>query len=121
MIIEEVEVSPGEAVNLGERSVHLLEVERPAPFEEGILVAEVAVVGTAAGHGDGVGDQVQLSPDQIAANLGETLQSPRPGDVDGLGSAAPQVLEESREGVFGGTQEDRVGVPSGLLGLARDV
>ena len=55
MVVEEVQVLAREAVDLGERPVDRLRVERAAALVEGILVAEVAVVRAAARHNDRIG------------------------------------------------------------------
>ena len=52
MIVEEVEMPPWQSRDLGERVVHLLRVERLAPFEEGLFIAEVADMRAAAGYND---------------------------------------------------------------------
>jgi len=48
MVVEKIEVTAGQPCDLGERLVYPLRVERSATSEEGVLVAEVAVVRTAA-------------------------------------------------------------------------
>ena len=47
MIVEEVEMATRQALDLGQRLVHLLRVERAPAREETVLVAEGAVVRTA--------------------------------------------------------------------------
>ena len=51
MVVEEIEVTAGKRVDLGERLVHALRVERAPAGEEAVLVAEVAVVRAAARDG----------------------------------------------------------------------
>jgi hypothetical protein len=46
MVVQEVDVAPGQPFDLGERGVDFLRIERLAATVEGVLVAEVAVVGT---------------------------------------------------------------------------
>ena len=78
MIVEEIEMAPGQARDLGERVVHALRVERSAALEERVLVAEVAVLRTAARHDDRVGDEVAAPVDQIAADRAARRSSVRP-------------------------------------------
>ena len=67
VVVKKVEVAARQAVDLGERLVHALQVERLAAAEEGLLVAEVADVGAAAADHERVGHQVALALDQVAA------------------------------------------------------
>ena len=55
MVVEEIEMTAWQPLDLGQRIVHALGVERTAAFEEGVLVAEVAVLRTPAGDDDRVG------------------------------------------------------------------
>ena len=54
VVVEEVEVPAGQPLDLRERVVDRLRVERPAALEERVLVAEVAVVRAAARDDDRV-------------------------------------------------------------------
>ena len=58
MVVEEVEMPARQPIDLGERVVDALGVERPAAFEERVLVAEVAVLRTPAGDDDRVRNQI---------------------------------------------------------------
>jgi hypothetical protein len=44
MIVEEIEMASRQARDFGERIVHALRVERSTALEEGVLVAEVAML-----------------------------------------------------------------------------
>ena len=55
-----------QALDLGERGIDGLRIEGPPAFEERLLVTEVAHVGTAARHDDGVRDEIAVTLDQIA-------------------------------------------------------
>ncbi len=116
VIVEEVEMASGQAVDLGQGSVHGSRVERPPALEEGLLVAEVADVRTPARHDDGVGDEVEAALDEIAANRREACQRADRRSIDALGMAAREVREEPRPGVLAGPQEDRVGMGGRLVG-----
>ena len=59
-------MTAGEAIDLGERRIDGLRVERAPAFEERLLVAEVAHVRAAARDNDGVRDEIQLPLDEIA-------------------------------------------------------
>ena len=52
VIVEKVQVAPRQSVDLGERVVHALRVERSPTVEEGVLVAEVAMLRAAARDDD---------------------------------------------------------------------
>ena len=121
MVVEEVEVAAGEAVDLGQGVVHALRIEGAAALEERLLVAEVADVRTAAGDHDRVGHQVQMAPDQVAANGRHAGEGADARVVPRLGAAGAQVGQEARPGVLAGPGENRVGVSGGLLGQRSDM
>ena len=76
VIVEEVEVAARQPRDLGERIVDALRVEGAAACEERVLVAEVAVLGTASRDDDRVRYQVRAAVDQIAANGREAIECP---------------------------------------------
>ena len=85
VVVEEVEVPAGEAVDLGEGVVDRLHVERPAAAEERLLVAEVADVRAAAAHDQRVGHEVALALDEVAARRRQAGERPLGGAVERLG------------------------------------
>ena len=121
VVVEEVEVTAGEAVDLGERVVDRLHVERPAAAEERLLVAEVADVRAAAAHDQRVRHQVPLALDEVAAGRRQAGQRPLGRAVQRLGAAGAEVREERRPGVLARPAEHAVGVPGRLLRQARRV
>ena len=76
VVVEKIQVTPGQPRDLGERVVHALRVERSASGEERILVAEVAVLRAAARDDDRVGDEVAPAPDQIAPHWRQAVERP---------------------------------------------
>ena len=74
MIIEEIKMPAGKPVNLGERVVHELRVERTASREEAVLVAEGAMMRTASRDDNRIRDQVSVSLNQIAPYRRQTFQ-----------------------------------------------
>jgi hypothetical protein len=121
VVVEEVEMSSREPLDLPERGVHTLGVEAAAPGEEGVLVAEVTVVRTPPRHHDGVGDEVALALDEVAPHRREPVEGPFPRPVDPLGPPRREIGEEGRPGVLAGADEEGVGVRRGLLGQRGDV
>ncbi len=122
MIVEEVQMTAGQAVDLGERVVDGLRVERLAALEERVLVAEVADVRAAARDDDRVGHEVEVALDQIAADGRHADQRARsPTDSGGRGRPARKSRRNRGPGVLAGSEEDRVGVRRGLVGQRRDV
>src|SRR5512132_940887 len=121
MVIEEVQVPAGEAVDLRERLVDRLRVERAASLVEGVLVAEVAVVGAATRDNDRVGAQVASTFDQVATHGWDPNEAPhaRGGLVPRLGASGAEVNQELLPGTFTGTDEDRVSMRSRLIGEGR--
>ena len=115
VIVEEVQMTAGQALDLGERVVHGLRVEGSPAFEERFLVAEVAHVRTAARDDDGVGHEIEPPLDQIAPDRRKTVERSHLRSIHALGSAAPEIGEELRPRVLAGADEDRVGVASRLL------
>src|SRR5271165_6060938 len=99
MIVQKIEMPTGQPLYLGERILHSLGVEAPASLKEGVLIAEVAMLGAAARHHDRVRHQVTRTPDQIAANRRNTLQRAacRRG-VNPLRLAGAKILQEPWEG-----------------------
>src|SRR5687767_8554747 len=108
MVVEKIEVTAGQAVDLGKRGVDGLRVERAAAFEKRLLVTEIADVWTSARHDDRVGNQVQMSLDQIAADRRHLRQRARLRLIDPLRASAPEIGEECRPRIFAGPEEDRV-------------
>ena len=121
VVVEEVEVAAGEAVDLGESIVDRLHVERPAAAEERLLVAEVAEVRAAAAHDQRVRHQVPLALDEVAPRRRQAGEGPLGRAVQRLGPAGAEVAQERRPGVFARPAEHAVGVPGRLLGEARRV
>ncbi len=70
VIVQEVEVAPGQALDLPQGGVDGLRVKRSAALEEGVFVAEIAVVRAAARDDQRVGHQVEVTLDQVAAHGG---------------------------------------------------
>ena len=116
VVVEEIHVPSGQAVDLGERGVDRLSVEGVSALEERLLVAEVADVRAAAGDDDRVGDQIELPFDEIATYRREIGEGPDLRAVDATRAAAPEVREKSRPRVFTRSKENRVGVFRRLAG-----
>ena len=121
VVVEEVDVPAGHPVDLRQRPVDRLRVERDPACVERVLVAEVAMVGAAARDHDRVRAEVATPVDEVAADRWRLRERPRPGDVARRGLAAAQVREEHWPGVLAGTDEDRVGVGGRLVRARRDV
>ena len=68
MVIEKVEMASRQAVDFGESFVDTLRVETSAALKERVLVAEVAVLRTAARDDDGIGNEIRGATDEVAAN-----------------------------------------------------
>ena len=121
VIVEKVEMPARQPLDLRERGVDGLRVERPAAFEERLLVAEVADVRAAARHDDRVRHQIETPLDQIAADRRQAGERASLRSIHALGMAAAEVGEESRPRVLAGPEEDRVGVRGRLVRQRRDV
>jgi hypothetical protein len=74
VVVEEVEMAAGEAVDLGQGVVDTLGVEAFATLKECVLVTEVAVLRAAARDDDGIRHEIVTSPDEVAANGRNALQ-----------------------------------------------
>src|SRR5687768_17277217 len=121
MVVEEIEMSAGETVDLRERIVDVLGVKPLASLEERFLVTEVAAVGTSARHDNGIGNEVQPARDEIASDAGKTLERAHRGAVRRLRDAGAEVIEKARPRVLAGTDENRIRVGGRLLGQGGDV
>jgi hypothetical protein len=115
-------VPPGESIDLGERRVDALRVERSAALVERVFVAEVTVLGTPARDDDGVRDEVAAPVDEIATDWRLMLKRAVRGRAvhRGRGSGA-KIAEELRKGLVARPEKDGVGVRSGLVGKRRDM
>ena len=106
-----------QARDFGERIVHALCVERSTALEEGVLVAEVAMLRTPARHHDGVRHQIAATLDQIAAHRRQAVQRPpRCRSIDPLRTAAAKLREKLRKRLLGWAKEDSVGVRRRFVG-----
>ena len=122
MIVEEVEVPAGQSIDLGERIVYALRVERASALEEGVLVAEVAMLRTSARDDDRVRDEIGAATDQVAPDRRQPFQRPAGSrDVSGSRATGSEVLEELRKNLFARAEEDCVGVRGGLVREGGDV
>ena len=94
VVVQEIEMPPGQPLDLGQRRIDGLRVERSAAFEERLLVTEVADVRTAARDDDGVGDEIALPLDQIAPDRRHAVERPHRA----IGRRAPggRALKSSR-------------------------
>ena len=116
MIVEKVEMAPRQALNLLERIVQTLRVKPASALKECILVAEVAMLRTAARDHDGVWNQVAIAPYQIAANGRNAFQCAARGRrVNAFLLAHAKVFQKLREGLFSGAQENCIGVSGSLF------
>ncbi len=84
VVVQEVKVAAEQARDLREGRVHPLRVEALPSREEGLLVAEVAGVGTTPGHHDRVGHEVEVTLDEVAPDGGQGLERPDLRAVEGL-------------------------------------
>src|ERR1700752_4181838 len=110
MVIEKVEMAPGESIDFGECLVDALRVKSATALEECVLVAEVAVLRTAAGDDDGIGDEIRSAANEIATDGRDALKrAPRSRGVDGLCCSGAEVLKELRKGLISRAEKDGVG------------
>jgi hypothetical protein len=122
VVVEKVEVASRQPIDLRQRVVHPLGIERPASVEERVLVAEVAVLRTSARDDDGVRDEVPAANDQVAPDGRDPIQRAARGrDVASRWGAPPEVLQELRKRLLAWAKKDCVGVSGGLVGQRRDV
>src|SRR5882672_913275 len=109
-------MAAGQASDFGQRVIDPLRVEAAASLKERVLVAEVTMLRAAARYHDGVGDEITAAADQIATDWRDAIESTASrGDVDGLGLACAEVLQELRESLLSGAEKDGVGVERGLV------
>ena len=77
VIVEKIEMTARQPLDLGQRRIDGLRIKRAPAFEERLLVAEVAHVRASARDDDRVGDEVELPLDQIAPNRRNAGQRPQ--------------------------------------------
>ena len=81
MIVQEVQMTSRQALDLGERGIDGLGIEGPPAFEERLLVTEVAHVRAAPRNHDRVRHQVQVPLDQVAPDGRKRRQRPLAGNI----------------------------------------
>jgi hypothetical protein len=111
----------GQSVDLGQRIVDGLGIESAPVGEERFLVAEIAGMRAPARDDDGVGDEIELPPDQVAPDAREAFERSDSRAVQGRGAAGAEVGEERGPGVLAGAQENGIGVRRGLVGERCDM
>src|SRR5689334_8822874 len=100
---------PGEALDLRQRVIDALRIERPPALEERILVTEVAVLRAAARDDERVGNQIAPPLDEIAPDRREAIERAARGrSIHGRRMAGTQVREEQGEGLLTRPEKDRV-------------
>src|SRR5207249_421747 len=73
MIVEEVQMTTGQPLDLGQGGIDRLRVKPFAAFEKRLLVAEVTDMRTAARDDNRIRHQIKTTPDEIASNRRHTL------------------------------------------------
>ena len=121
VVVEEIEVAAWQAVYLSQGLIDALHIERLALAIERILIAEVAVMRTAARHDERVGHEVFLALDEVASDGRDVLYRPPTRHIALLRMAGPQVTDEAREGLLAWSQKNRVDMLRRLVGQRRDV
>ena len=114
VVVEEVEVPPGQALDLRERLLDRLHVEGAPAREEAVLVAEGAGVRAPARDHERVGDEVEIAADEVAAHARQAGEGARLRAVDGPRPPGSEVGEEARPGLLRRAEDDRVRVARGL-------
>jgi hypothetical protein len=103
MIVEEVEVTARQALDLGERVVYPLGVEATTALEEGVLVTEIAVLRTSSCDDDGVWHKIVAATDEIATNWRYSLEGATTrGGVHGSWIPGAEIGQEARKGLLAG-------------------
>src|SRR5689334_25439578 len=115
MIVEEIEMPPRQPRNLAERVVYLLRVERFAPFEEGLFIAEVADVRASARYHNRVGDEIVAALDQVTPDVWNALKCADGRGIDRRWVARPVVRQEGRPCIFAGAEKDAIRMVGGFL------
>src|SRR5215475_12419862 len=111
-----------QSIDFGECIVDTLRVERPSTLEEGVLVAEVAVLRTPACNHDRVRDEIHATMDQIPPDRWQPVQGPARGrHVPAQRAAGSEIIEKLRKRLLAWTKEDGVSVRRGLVRQGGDV
>jgi hypothetical protein len=122
VIVEEVQMPARQPIDFRQRIVDALRVERAPAGEERILVAEVAMLRTAAGDDDRVGDEIVAPGDEIAPDGRYAFErSSGGGHVASRRPSSAEVGEKSRERLLARAEEDRVGMRRRFVGQGGDV
>src|SRR4029079_954157 len=74
VIVEKVQVTARQPIDFSKCGINRLRVKTLPAFEEGFLVAEVADMRTSARNDDGIGDQIEMTANQIAANRRHAIE-----------------------------------------------
>src|SRR5689334_13694562 len=121
MIIQKVEMPARQSLDLRQRVVHVLYIERAAAFIKGFLIAEVTGMRTAARDDDRVGNEVEMPLDEIAADTRKTSQSAGRGAIETIRTPGAKIGQKRRPDVLARTKKYRVSVSGGLLRQGGDV
>ena len=117
VVVEKVQMTARQRLDLRKRAIDRLSVESAAAGEEDRLVAEVAGVRTATRDDDGVRHEIEASANEISARPGRADERAAARAIDLLWASGAVVGEKRWPCVFAGTEADRVGV---RLSLARE-
>ena len=80
------------------------------------------MLGTSAGHDNGIGHQIPAAADEVAANRRQPFErAAGRRDVPACGAAGGKIVEEQGKRLLAGTEKDGVGVLGGLVRKRRDV
>src|SRR5574341_2396826 len=95
----------GEALDLCQSSLGRQGIKRFTALEEGLFIAKIADVRTAARNYQRIGDKVQVALDQVAARERQINQRADFGAIHLLRMFFPEITQKHRPSIFSGADE----------------
>ena len=115
MVIQKVQMSTRQTLDLGQRGIHRLRVETLATGEKRVLVAEVAMVRAAARDHDGVRYQIARALDQITPYRWRPQQGACLGRVSSLQLTGARIGQQARKDLLTRPQAHGICVLRGFV------
>src|SRR5690349_16069534 len=103
MIIKKIQMPSRESFYFSQSCINFLRIKTFASFKKSILVTEVTMMRTTSRYNNGIGNQVQISFDQISSDRGNGFNISFLVDINFLRGTLPEIFQEFWKNIFTGT------------------